>query len=151
MNDSRGHYDEFCKRAITAVVTAGYPENLAAVAKINFATLAVRTFATVDGGIKGDPIAFFKALHICPGFSNYSGSFMTHHQRWNPPPGRPVITVDVASTYSAGCDPHQYFVASRRRNREIGYFKLTVLREQESFHLGRDKTLSDFADVVRTT
>jgi hypothetical protein len=85
-----------------AIVGAGDAEDLAAVAEIYIAAAAVLTFAAVDGGVEGDAVAFGETLNGLADGGDFSGRFVTHHDRGNAAPGGAIVAVDVAAADAAG-------------------------------------------------
>lgn len=128
------HGDIFGEGAGATVITARYPEDLAVLAKIDFAAETVGAHTTRYGGIERDAIVHGKIRYIAAERGNGSGRFMSHHNRRNAAAGRTVITVNIAAADSASGHAHQNFVRCRRWHWAIGDFQMIVSREQKSFH-----------------
>ena len=113
IEDSRGDGDELGESSGAAIVAAGNAEDLSTVAKIYVATVAVGTFAAVDGGIEGDAIAGRESFYGRADGGDDTGGFLTHDDGRDAAAGGAVVTVNVAAADAASGDADEYFVWRR--------------------------------------
>ena len=107
MDDAGGYIDKLGEGAGAPVVAAGDAENFAAIAEIDVATSAVRTFSAINGGVEGDAVALSKSGNIFADICDDPSGFMTHDQRWDATSGGTIVAVHVTAANSAGGDAHQ--------------------------------------------
>src|SRR5580704_9782970 len=99
--------DVFGERAVSAVVAAGYPDNLAPVAEIDFSALAKRALAAIDGRIKGDTITRLESGDTRSGGRNDARGLMAHDDWRDSASRRTVIAMHVAAADSTSRDADQ--------------------------------------------
>ena len=73
------------KGTCTAKVRRGNSHDLAVVAKIDFAPLAVNAIAAVDRRVERDTVTLNKPVNTFAHLGHDSRCFMAHHQRRNAP------------------------------------------------------------------
>jgi len=71
----------FCKSPGPTVIPARNSEHLPTVAEINLSAQTMPAFATVDGGIESDAIAFCESGYALANLCNRPGGFMSHYDR----------------------------------------------------------------------
>ena len=134
VSDALRHHDELREGAGAAVVSAGNPDDLAVVAKVDLALAAELALAAIDRGIEGHPISGFEFFHAGASRGYDSRRFMPHDDRWNSPAGGAVVAMNVATADATGGHTHQNLVRTRLRSGKIGNVKLVILRKEQCFH-----------------
>src|SRR5581483_6724936 len=109
-------------------------EHLPVIAQVHITATAVRALSAINSRVEGDAIACLEAADFLAYVSDNSCRFVSHHDRWNPPSGRSIETVDVAAANAAGRYSNKQFIVVECRHRNVRNFKVSVLREEQSFH-----------------
>jgi len=130
IEDSRGDGDKFGEGSCAAIVAAGDAENLATVAEIDVAAMAVGTFTAVDSGIECDAIAGRKIFYGAANGGNNSGCFVAHDDGRDAAAGRAVVSMNIAATDAAGCNADEDFVGRGRGRREIRQLEIVVAGQE---------------------
>ena len=108
-------------------------EDLAVLAKIDFAAETVGAHATRYRGVERDATLMEKFVPSLPA-RQWFQRLHVPSQSADAAAGRTVVTVDIAAADSASSHAHQNFARRRRWHGAIGDFQMIVSREQKSFH-----------------
>jgi hypothetical protein len=138
INDVLGDGDVFGEGAVATVVAAGDAEYLAAVAEINIACGAECTLAAGYGGVEGDSVADVEGANVSADLCHNASGLMPHDERRYAAACAAIITVHIASAYSAGLDLDQHVLETNFR---LGYFpdlKISNVLEHKSLHVSQD-------------
>src|ERR1017187_9365776 len=107
----------------------GETPSTSVVGQVLLSPQAIDTPPAVDRRIERPPVARPQVRDVGPGLHHLARRFVSHHQRWNPPPCAPVQPVDVAATDPASADPNQHVVRTDYRDRHLHHLQLHVLRQ----------------------
>jgi len=99
--------DPLGEGAVMSVFIAGDPQYLSMVAETGGTISAIKAFATVNGGVEGDGLAYFEILHVFTGLFDDAGGFVSHDKGRLSAMGASIHSVDVAAADSASLDANQ--------------------------------------------
>ena len=109
----------FGKGAVPTVVTARNSEDLTVVTEVHVPSRAEAARTTAYGGVERDPVAHAKGCNVRTDFDNNTRGFVAHNYGRDPPTGAAVVSVNVASAYSAGLHLNKHGVLSQVRLRHL--------------------------------